>query len=403
VNGATARRARTPDEAPRILFLGHGGVLGGAELSVLPIARHFRDTATFVLFADGPFRERLEHEGVRVQLMPGGSLHAVRRESRIPGPRAVLSAGTLARRVAAQAGRYDLLYANTQKAFIVGCAASLLSRRPLLWHLRDILSREHFSAANIRLDVMLANRVAKRVVAISHAVRNAFIASGGAAERVYMVHNGIDGRAFLNVSAHEAAAARQQLGLQPGQLVVGCIGRISPWKGQHLVIRALAGLPGVHGVLAGGSLFGETAYETELRELAAHLGIAERVHFLGARSDVAVLMTACDVIVHSAVAPEPFGRVLVEAMLAARPLVAPRAGGVVEIVDDGVTGILYEQGDADGLRNAVAALLAEPQRARKLGNAARQHALRRFSVQAMVRGIEDQVRELLGAPATLSA
>jgi glycosyltransferase involved in cell wall biosynthesis len=95
--------------------------------------------------------------------------------------------------------------------------------------------------------------------------------------------------------------------------------------------------------------------------------------------------------------------VLVEAMLAARPLVAPRAGGVVEIVDDGVTGILYEQGDADGLRNAVAALLAEPQRARKLGNAARQHALRRFSVQAMVRGIEDQVRELLGAPATLSA
>jgi glycosyltransferase involved in cell wall biosynthesis len=403
MSNIAARRARTPDGPPRILFLGHGGVLGGAELSVLPIARRFRDTATFVLFADGPFRERLEHEGVCVQLMPGGSLHAMRRESRIPRARTVLSVGALARRVAGLARRYDLLYANTQKAFIVGCAASLLSRRPLLWHLRDILSREHFSAANIRLDAILANHVAKRVVAISHAVRDAFIASGGAAERVHVVHNGIDGRAFLNVSMQEAEAARRQLGLQLGQPVIGCIGRISPWKGQHLVIRALAGLPGAHVLLAGGSLFGETAYEAELRELAAYLGVAERVHFLGVRSDVAVLMTACDVIVHSSVAPEPFGRVLVEAMLAARPLVAPRAGGVVEIVDDGVTGMLYEQGDADGLRDAVAAALADPQRALELGNAARRHALRRFSVERMLRAIEDQVRGVLGAPVELSA
>jgi glycosyltransferase involved in cell wall biosynthesis len=389
--------------APRILFLGHGGVLGGAELSVLPVARHFRDTSTFVLFADGPFRERLEQQGVRVQLMPGGALHEVRRESRIPNARSILSAGSLARSVAGLAGRYDLLYANTQKAFIIGCAASLLCRRPLLWHLRDILSRDHFSAANIRVDVMLANRVAKRVIAISHAVRAAFTVSGGAGERVRVVHNGIAADPFLNVDAREAAAVRMQLGLQPGQPVIGCVGRISPWKGQHLVIRALAELPGVHALVVGASLFGETAYEAQLRSLAAQLAVAERVHFLGARSDIPGLMAACDVIVHSAVAPEPFGRVLVEAMFAARPLVAPRAGGVVEIVADGVTGILYEQGDVAELRAAVATVLAQPERARELGRAARQQALHRFSVEAMVHAIDAQVRELLGVPAKLSA
>ena len=380
-----------------ILFLGHSGEIGGAELCQLDIARHFRNESRVLLFSDGPFRELLESENIDVTLIRGGNaLHRVRRESRLPGAGALASVLSLARRVAAEARAHDLLYAYTQKAFVIGCAAVPLCRRPLLWHLHDILSPEHFSAANIKLDVALGNRLARRVVAVSHAVKDAFVQNGGKPRHVRVVHNGIDPTPFTRVTSADTQRAREELGLQHAQ-VAGCFSRLSPWKGQHQLIEAASALPGLHLLLVGGTLFGSTEYEQTLRNLVKDYGMEGRVHFLGNRNDVPVLMRACDLIVHCSTAPEPFARVVIEAMLAGRPLVAARAGGVVEIVEDGWSGMLFEPGNVPQLRRAIAEILAEPARAASIAANAQSHATRNFGLAAMLNGVEQQVRELVAA------
>jgi glycosyltransferase involved in cell wall biosynthesis len=153
-------------------------------------------------------------------------------------------------------------------------------------------------------------------------------------------------------------------------------------------------MPGVHALVVGGALFsGEAPYEAELRARAELPSFAGRVHMLGARDDVPRLLAACDVVVHASVLAEPFGRVLVEAMLAGRPIVATRAGGVPEVVTDGETGVLVPPGDARALGDALDALRREPVRAATLARRGSVHARLRFSREAMLAGVQRVIGE----------
>ncbi len=368
----------------RVLFLDHVGALGGAELSLVDVARAYRDTSMVLLFADGPFRERLTREGVRVEVLEGGdALHTVRRESTWAGLRVTSAVLRLAWRIARRARRHDFLHANSQKAFVLACLAGLLARRPVIWDLNDLLIPAHFSRTNIRLDVVLANHFADRVIANSHASADALIAQGGQPGKVHVVHNGIAPEPFDRVTPDDVAMLRESLGLGVSP-VVGVFGRLSEWKGQHVALDALAQLPGVTLLLVGGALFGEEAYAADLRRRANALGVADRVRFLGFRTDVPKLMRLVRIVLHTSIAPEPFGRVIVEGMLARRPVIATHAGGVSEILRDGETGVLAPPGDATALATAVRGLLDDPVRADRLGAAGRAHAERHFTVSAMV-------------------
>ena len=133
-----------------------------------------------------------------------------------------------------------------------------------------------------------------------------------------------------------------------------------------------------------------------MREKAKALGIEERVHFLGFRDDVPRLMRLSDVVVHASVAAEPFGRMIVEGMLAKSPVVAGRAGGALEIVEDGVTGLLVPPGDPESLSGVLAGLLQNPSTSQALAEAGYTAARKRFSLAAMLEGVERQVREVAG-------
>lgn len=378
---------------PRVLILNQSAALGGSEHSMLDWVQPHRDTSLVVLLADGPLRQRLEHVGVRVRLLTNGdAIHQVRRDSARPSPAAVLAIVRMARAVARAAGAYDLIYANSQKAFVVACAATLFRRRPILWHLHDIMTREHFSDANIRLTVALGNHVAHRVVAVSRAAARSFIEHGGCEDKVHIVYPGMDPSPYLAPTERDIAAVRLALGVGDHPLV-GSFSRISPWKGQHVLLEALARLPGVHALLVGGVLFGEDAYAASLHERARALGVSDRVHFLGYRDDVPLLMRSVDVVVHSPVAAEPFGRIMVEALLAGRPLVAARAGGALEIIVDGATGLLFPPGDAGVLAERIELLLDRPALGRSFAEAGRAHAMAVFTREAFVTGIANQIRE----------
>jgi glycosyltransferase involved in cell wall biosynthesis len=376
------------------LFVDHAGVLGGAELSLLDLAAAFGERAEVLLLADGPFRALLESRGVRVTVESLGALKHVKKETRLPRPAAFTDAVRIARRVAKRAAPHKLLYANSQKAFVVAAAAGLLARRPVVWHLRDILAEPHFSSTNVRAAVTLANLRAARVIANSRATAEAFTGAGGHDSLVRVVHNGIDPAPFDAVTSAAAAGTRAALGVPPDAYVVALFGRFHPWKGQHVLLDALTRLPRVHALFAGAPLFGEDAFASALRAQAEKTGVASRAHFLGFRSDVPELMRASDAIVHASVYPEPFGRVIVEGMLAGRPVIATRAGGVTEIIGEG-TGLLVAPNDATALAAAVDALAGDPARAAAMAARGAERARAEFSVTAMVRGVEDAVRGLV--------
>jgi glycosyltransferase involved in cell wall biosynthesis len=380
----------------RVLALDHAGVLGGAELSMLDVIAGLDEDVAVRLFADGPLREELERRGVDVEVLAMGALGDVQKGGHLPSLRALLAMWRLSGRVANEGRAVRVLYANSQKAFVVAALAGLRCRRPVVWHLRDLLGAPHFSALNTRAVVTLANWCAARVIANSRATAEAFVAHGGRRAKVRVVHNGIDTAPFDAVTDADARALREQLSPGAGYVMAVC-GRLHEWKGQHTAIAAMRELPGdCHLWIAGAPLFGEQAFEQGLRIQAAQLGLGSRVHFLGFRDDIAVLMRAADVVVHTSTLPEPFGRVIVEGMLARRPVIATAAGGVGEILADGRTGVLVPPGNAAAIAAAVQALRDDPPRAAAIAAAGSEHARATFSLGAMVRGVRAVLDEATG-------
>lgn len=377
---------------PRILFVDQSGRLGGAELYLLDVARAYRDTSRVVLFENGPFADALRSADVPTTILepPAAVRHVRKHDGLWALLRALPGLAQTVARLARRAHDYDLLFANTQKALLVAGLAGWWAGRPVIWNLHDLITADHFTGLNRRAAVWAANAFATHVIANSEASRHAFEAAGGRPP-TSVVYNGIDPSPFEAVSASDGAALRAEMGIGPDPLI-GLFGRLARWKGQHVLIEALASLPTAHALLVGDALFeGDEAYGRQLRRRVSALGLMDRVHFLGFREDVPALMTACDIVVHTSVAPEPFGRVIVEGMLAGRPVVATNAGGALEIVEDGRSGRLVPPSDPSALRGALASLLQNPDAAAALAEAGRARARALFSPDAMQSGVRAAV------------
>jgi glycosyltransferase involved in cell wall biosynthesis len=313
--------------------------------------------------------------------------------------RAVPGGLALIRDLRKLARNHDVVFLNSQKALFPGALAGRLTRRPVLWNLHDILSAEHFSSLNRRMAVWWANWFVDTVIVNSEATRSAFVQSGGSEAKTRLVYNGIDASPFDTISDAEVQRIREALGTE-GVPCVGVFSRLAPWKGQHVLLDALTDVPGVHALLVGDALFaGDQSYARALQDQARRLGIADRVHFLGFRSDIPALMHAVDVVAHTSTAPEPFGRVIVEGLLAGRPVIATRAGGASEIINHEKTGYLVPPGDAqilaDVLRTLTGPGSSEGTTIRKdvqqVVDAGSSMARTRFSVDRMHNGIEECV------------
>lgn len=378
----------------RVLFLDHAGVLSGAELYLLDLARRYRDSSRVVLLQDGPFYDRLQDEAIdaRVVAAPPALTDVSKKGNLVSAAQAVPAIISTVRAVSRMAADYDVIYANSQKALIVGGLAGLFAGVPVIWNLHDLLTKRHFSLLNRTVAVQCANHLTDRVIVNSHATQQSFIESGGRSEKSYVVYNGFEEDEFADVSDDRVDAVRRSLGLD-GAPVVGVFSRLAPWKGQHVLLQALANLPSApHVMLVGDALFGsDSPYVTRLEEMARRLGVEDRVHFLGFREDVPLLMKASDIVAHTSVAPEPFGRVVVEGMLARRPVVAADAGGVPEIIDHEKTGFLYPPGDADALAARLRRLLTDTDAAETVAEAGYQRARQRFSLEEMTRSVADHI------------
>lgn len=374
----------------RILFLDQSGKPGGAELCLIDIAKPYRDRALVGLFADGSFKTLLEQNHIPVEVLTTQKIPVRKQSNLFQAFSSLAQLAPLIIKVAEKAKKYDVIYANTQKALVIGAIASFLARRPLVYHLHDILSSDHFSQTNLRIAINLANRFAALVIANSQASQTAFVQAGGRAELTQVVYNGFAAKNYQTCE-DDIQKLRQQLGVE-NKFVVGHFSRLSPWKGQHILIDALAQCPSqVTALLVGDALFGEQDYVKELHQQIAKIGLENRVKFLGFRSDIPQLMAACDLVAHTSTAPEPFGRVIVEAMLCGRPVVAAQAGGATELVEHGVNGFLTTPGDSQELAKIINTCLQEQQTTATIASNARTIASQRFDVA----NINQQIAQLL--------
>lgn len=374
----------------KILFLDQTGMLGGAEFALLDVAKPYRDSCLIGLFSDGPFRELLEQQQLPVQVLATKPIEVYRDSSFVQTLGSMKQLVPLIAQVAQKALDYDLIYANTQKALVVGAIASWFARRPLVYHLHDILSTEYFSRANRQIAVNLANRFASIVIANSKATKAAFVAAGGRSDIVEHVYCGFDPEHYQRPQFNPETI-KQQLHLE-GKFVVGHFSRLSPLKGQHILLEALNKCPkDITALFVGDALFGERDYVRRLHQQVELLGLKEQVKFLGFCSDVVSLMTACDLSAHTSTAPEPFGRVIVEGMLCQRPVVAAAAGGAVELVEPGETGWLFSPGNSEQLAEIIITCYHQPDLAAKIAQQARYQASHRFHMTK----INQQIAQLL--------
>jgi glycosyltransferase involved in cell wall biosynthesis len=220
------------------------------------------------------------------------------------------------------------------------------------------------------------------IVCISEAVRNAMAAADADFGNLITIPNGFDPAEML--VAVPPAELRRRLHISDAAGVVVMVGNLKAWKGQETVIRAIEVVkrahPSVRCVLVGATAPADRAFEDEMRGLVADLGLADSIIFAGFHRNVADLLMMGDVIVHASVRPEPFGRVLLEAMACRKPIIGSRAGGVPEIIEHGRTGLMFPPGDYQALADAILGLLANREEADRMGQNGYQRLLDRFHI-----------------------
>jgi len=380
-----------PGAPRRVMYVNHVAEVSGAEGSLLALVskldrRRFEPVAAVPV---GPLSRELEEQGVQVGSVPGY------RARRPRGLLQMIGAGVRLRILAGHIRRVgeelecDLVHANS----LLAALASIMACggvRPVIWHARDL-------RAPRRAERWVIAR-ATRIVAISTAVVDHLLEVGPAArEKTTLVHNGIDPESFRPTRPREQV--RAELGAEPGTLLVGTVGQLVPWKRQDRFIRMAAAVPrtvpNARFVVVGADLFGEHPdYVQSLHDLAAELGVAGRIVFTGYREDMPNVMSALDLLVHTA-EEEPLGRVLLEAMCLGVPCVAPDSGGPAEIIEDGVSGALAAEDDGEGFAREAGALLLDDERRRAMSKAAIERIRGEFSALRMAQLTEEVYEEAL--------
>ena len=360
----------------------HSLNVGGAEVLAARLARKLAGAHRFlfVCLDDlGPLGEELRGEGFSVRVLgrrPGVDWGCVRR-----------LAGVLRRE------RVDLVHAHQYTPFFYGIAARLLCRRP------PVLFTEHgrWYPDHPRPKRMIANRLLlerrDRVVGVGESVRQALIRNEGIpARRVGVVYNGVDLSVFAE-SARGRDAGRAAMGLGDDDFVILQVARLDALKDHATAVRAFERVAASRAD-ARLVFVGDGPEEGPIRAEVRRRGLETKVALLGRRSDVAGLLPAADVFLLSSVS-EGIPVTLIEAMGAGRPVVATRVGGIPEVVEEGVTGLLAPSGDDEGLADRLLRLAADPYLRARLGRAGRERALERFSEDRMHRGYVELYREML--------
>lgn len=278
--------------------------------------------------------------------------------------------------VIAKKNRASLLYLNNDPiSNLGGIIVALLFRIPAICHVRGYVFDSRLSRFSLRC--------IKRFIAVSSDVKKSLLRLGARPEIIDIVYEGVNIKKMNNISNCENNVERE-FNLQANDICIGVVGLIMPWKGQKTFIEAaknvLKKYENCKFFIIGGVPSNSVAYAQDLKNLVDELDIAKNVIFTGYREDVYCLMARMDIIVHTAIEPEPFGRVIIEAMALKKPVIATAVGGPVEIITDSSFGILIKPNSPGKLADEICRLVSEPETRQNLGDNAYKVVLNNYQL-----------------------
>lgn len=390
-----------PPPIRHIAFLDHAEDIGGAEqslLELLPNLDRRRYDPLLLHSTSAKWVNQPELADIpRLAAVPSSAILGTRRDELKPGILASWDHLLASQRLAFSLRRtileqhVDLVHTNALKSHLLGGSAARLARRPVVWHMRDILTEPAARKWLLRA----ARQCSPYVVAISEAVAAQFRPLRHVHLRV--IHNGIPLDKYS--PGPPDPQLQQELGITPDDEIVLVVGRLTPWKGHLTLLEAMKIVrerhPRARLLVAGAVTFWEAAYEEQLHRKAQAEGVDDIVKWLGFRYDVADVLRLCDVFVLPST-NEPFGRAIVEAMATAKPVIGTRSGGVPEVIKDGETGLLVRPEDTAQLALAINRLLDSKAQAQDMGEAGRRRANRYFDIKRVAREVQEVYVEILG-------
>lgn len=242
----------------------------------------------------------------------------------------------------------DIIYANSFIACLFCCLAAKLFKAPMIWHMHDLIKCNSVN----KIFVRLSSKFSKTIIATTQVMKDSLILCGADEEKIEVVYNGID-PAQYDVTKVDKIRFKRELGLSPETALVGIVGQLTPWKGHREFLQAasitIRELPDVRFLIVGDSRLGDdNTYCQQLEDWVMELGLKDSVIFTGFRKDIDNVIGSLDILVNASWS-EPFGMTIIEAMAIGVPVVATKAGGVSEIIDDGINGMLFDVGDTEQL------------------------------------------------------
>ena len=380
----------------QVIFVEVSSQMSGVEFSTLYVAQHLdraRWTPLVVCPEEGDLPARCRAAGIAVVLVPRPRFFSTStrwRQRTLLNPFAILynvialiaAAGPLARLLRDR--RPALVVTKGLLAHIYGGLAARWTGIPCVWHVQDRVSERAgklFPWTASALGRLLAREIIADAGSVARQLR-AFVP----ADNISVIWNGVDLDQFS--PQNDGTSVRKEWGACADDLLIGSIARLTPWKGQNVLVEAFAQIaddfPRARLVLVGSALFDTDAYARRLKAQVTRLGMGSRVLFAGFRNDIPQVLAALDIVAHPSLEKDSSPLAVVSALAAGRPIVCSHVDGTAELFEDGVDGLLVPPGDVDALAQALGHLLADASLRRRLGEAAREKAVHQLGVETFV-------------------
>jgi glycosyltransferase involved in cell wall biosynthesis len=387
---STIERRRT-----RILYFDQTASLSGGELALLSLIRELDKEAfepIVILFEDGVLAEKLQGLA-EVLVMPlDPSVQGMRKDA-VGGNSSLSKVAVTLRYIGSMVSvtrrlRPDVVHCNSLKADIIGGIAARLARVPLIWHIRDRIADDYLPPRVVKVFRSMCRVLPNYVIANSNATLETLFLPPNKPHSV--VGSGFDVEEFAR--AGQGHASLTSVLAQGAPIEIGIVGRISPWKGQDIFLRAAAivhaAFPQTRFSIIGAALFGEQEHESKLHALVEELHLASAVTFRGFQENVSQAIADLDLLVHASVIPEPLGQVIAQGMAAGKPVVATRGGGASETVQDGVSGWLVPPSDPASLAEAILQVLRNPQASEEIASQGQRSVKANFDPRRIAQSVE---------------
>jgi len=399
-------------ERPKtVVFVESAAAMGGVQFSTLYLAQSLdkgRWKPIVVCPEEGDLINACRESGIETHVLDHPRLWSTSVRvgaTRLPNPGAwvwdvgvIVNAARRLKRFLFQCSPDLVVTKGLSSHFLGGLAARKL-RIPCVWHVQDFISERSFGIYR-RAFGRAARWLPQRIIVDGESIQRQLPRS--LQPKITVIHNGVDTNLFR--PGLDGSGVREELGIPKHHPVIGHVGRITPWKGQHYLIEAFARIandhPNVSLLLAGAPVFDNDSYQRRLLSMAAQLGLEDRIKFAGYRHDLPNVLAAMDVFAFTSIEKDTSPLALLSAMSCGLPIAAFDIAGVRELMTSDQC-LLTPVGNIEGLADSLQTLLTDPARRHQLGVSARQRVMTSLSLDLFTYRTEEVFLKLVAGVSVL--